>query len=229
MRSRTLPLVSLALATLLGVAALANQQEGADEATLPAAQSGVSGVAAGEVVPFTVQERIPVLEDEGLYPCTECHDGDYVVTNPEVRELVDMHDETEIDLVHGGGRFWCLTCHHAEDRDQLTTLEGEAVSFDESHLVCGQCHFERQRDFLFGTHGKRVGGWRGERLLTACTECHDSHRPQIDPRQPYRAPGVRTGLSKPPRTPHHGSMPWEGEETAAAHEEGADAEGESHE
>ena len=66
-----------------------------------------------ELQPFTVQARTPALEDEGLYPCSECHDGDYVIANPERRELVDMHDKSEVDLVHGDGRFWCLTCRSA--------------------------------------------------------------------------------------------------------------------
>jgi len=168
--------------------------------------------------PFTVSARIPVLEDEGLYPCSDCHDGDFVVSNPTVRELVEMHDTSEVKLQHGGGRFWCLTCHHSEDRDSLASLKGQPISFDESFLLCGQCHFDRQQDFFKGAHGKRLGNWQGERLVEVCTGCHDPHEPAIKPRKPFAPPAIRAGLSPAPPSHHTVKMPWEKGDASGAHD-----------
>jgi hypothetical protein len=157
--------------------------------------------------PFTVMERVPFLEEEGLYPCSDCHDGDFVVTNPRARELVDMHEEVE--LVHGGGRFWCLTCHGEDDRDVLSSLKKQPISFNESFLLCGQCHFQRQKDFFTGAHGKRVDSWQGERTLLSCTGCHNAHDPAIAPRKPFGPPALRSGLTPVGETHSGSKMPWE--------------------
>ena len=211
---------------LLSPGLLAEEQAAApDEATeIEAAQIPAQLTDPREVLdrypPLTVSERIPVLEDEGLYPCSDCHDGDFVVSNPTVRELVEMHDD--IELMHGGGRFWCLTCHHSEDRDSLASLKIQPISFDESFLLCGQCHFERQRDFFSGAHGKRLGGWQGERLVEACTGCHDPHKPAIAPRKPFAPPALRAGLSAAPDSHHAEKMPWESRQPSAELEETVD-------
>ncbi len=155
--------------------------------------------------PLQVRERMPVLEDSGYYPCSDCHDGVEVETNPTIRELM-VHDE--IELIHGGGRFWCLTCHNAEDRDRLASLKQQPISFDEPFLLCGQCHFQRQRDFFLGAHGKRLKSWQGERKVAVCTECHDPHDPRIQPRKPYRPPQVRSGLQPAPNAHHERAKPW---------------------
>jgi hypothetical protein len=83
----------------------------------------------------------------------------------------------------------------------LQTLRGDKVDFDDAYLVCGQCHFNRQKDWYFGAHGKRVADWRGPRTLYNCTHCHDPHTPAIAPRAPARPPPVRAGL-KPMDNPH---------------------------
>ncbi len=166
--------------------------------------------------PLQVRERRPVLEDNGYYPCSDCHDGVEVEMNPTIRELM-VHDE--IELVHGGGRFWCLTCHGEEDRDQLASLKQQPISFDEPFLLCGQCHFQRQRDFFRGVHGKRLETWQGERRVAVCTECHNAHDPRIKPRKPFRPPQVRSGLSPAPNTHHPRMKPWQkkGERDAPEH------------
>jgi hypothetical protein len=170
--------------------------------------------------PFTVSERVPFLEDEGLYPCSDCHDGDYVVTNPRARELVDMHDD--VQLVHGGGRFWCLTCHGDPDRDVLTSLKQQPISFNEPFLLCGQCHFQRQKDFFAGAHGKRLESWQGERKLEVCTGCHNPHNPAIKPRKPFAPPAIRSGLSPVGETHTATQMPWEQEKSHGDGDEGPD-------
>ena len=117
------------------------------------------------------------------YPCRECHDESMPADNTE-RVLKEAH--TDIVRSHGGAEFWCNTCH-ADDKDWLASVTGKPIDFDESHRLCGQCHFEQQRDALHGAHGKHLGSWR-ESKVAACTSCHDAHDPPFKPRKPYRGP-----------------------------------------
>jgi hypothetical protein len=64
-------------------------------------------------------------------------------------------------------------------------LKGDPIDFDQSFLLCGQCHFEQQRDFFYGAHGKRLGTWNGPRNVMACTGCHDAHDPSLKERKPW--------------------------------------------
>jgi len=86
-------------------------------------------------------------------------------------------------LVHGGGNIWCLDCHNTEDRDKLIKLNKELLTFNESHLLCGECHGPKLLDWERGIHGKATGYWDlardedeiSERKL--CVECHPPHNP----------------------------------------------------
>ncbi len=157
------------------------------------------------IAPFVIVKRTPYLEELGYYPCSDCH-GEDQPPNPKIRSLEEDHES--INLVHGQGRFWCLTCHSEEDRDHLVDLKGQPVSFDDAYLVCGQCHFQRQKDFLYGAHGKRKGNWQGSKVLYNCTECHNPHVPQIPSRKPVSTPKVRTGLIKIMPKKHTTKPPW---------------------
>ena len=162
--------------------------------------------------PFEVTERIDSLE---MHPCSDCH-GDQE-TNRKVRELADEH--TELGFQHGAGRFWCYdACHNAGDMDNLRNARGEAVSFDQSYKICGQCHFNQEKDWTFGAHGKRAGSfevprevpvshedfdwsdrekiakWNDERVRHNCTDCHNAHSPAIRPYEPSPPPLPRAGL-----------------------------------
>jgi len=141
---------------------------------------------------FTIQPRSTRMKFED---CSECHEeGD---TDPEPRRLRTRHVR-EID--HGSHRFWCLTCHDSEDMHFLRSSRNEKIGFDQSHLICGSCHADRQRDWYFGGHGKRVSGWQDERVILTCTQCHDPHAPAMKPREPKPPPPVRVGLE---RQEHH--------------------------
>ena len=140
--------------------------------------------------PFTV---VPQIGQLTFYPCSVCHA--VLPPNPVPRQLNTPHPAA---LVHGNGRFWCLDCHTLNDRDHLHTLRGELVSFNDAYLVCGQCHFNRQKDWYFGAHGKRVANWQGPRQIYNCTHCHDPHNPTIKPREPQKPPPVRAGLTRMP-------------------------------
>ena len=139
-----------------------------------------------------------------FYPCDQCHAS--MEPNPEIRPLEALHDSV---LEHGRGRIWCLSCHDLENRNYLTTLLNELVDFDEAHIVCGGCHSNRHKDWVFGAHGKRVANWQGDRTLYNCTHCHDAHNPAIKARAPKPPPPVRAGLTLERGTDHEKSAVWE--------------------
>ena len=186
------------------------------------------GQSISQAPPFTVIEREPQLE---FYPCGDCHDDQ--IPNPKVRTLTEEH--TELDFNHGGGRFWCYdACHNRKNMNTLVSLHGEPISFNEPYKLCGQCHFQRQKDWYFGGHGKRVGSypqprdvpaehskidfsnrakigtWRSDkRVLTPCTQCHNAHSPSIKPYEPSPPPQVRRGLSRHTEVPVKHETVWQ--------------------
>ena len=178
------------------------------------------GQTTGEAPAFTVVPRLDRIRN---FPCTKCHDNKFV--DSRVRELRDEH--TNLTFEHGGGRFWCYdSCHKGTDIDNLVSIRGSRIPYDESYKLCGQCHYQRL-DWFFGGHGKRqgawedqrkipaaadelkvedrsqIGRWGGERAILNCTECHNPHSPSIKPFEPSPPPKVRSGLSRQPlpRTP----------------------------
>lgn len=184
------------------------------------AQQASPGAAAEGTLRFPGYPDAPAFEvvarrdDLFFYPCDQCHE--FMEASDEVRELDAPHD---VELEHGNGRMWCIQCHSMVDRNTLWTLLREPVDFDEAYIVCGGCHANRQRDWYYGAHGKRVGGWTGERVVYNCTHCHDPHSPSIKPREPAPAPPVRAGLEPQHGARHEPSQVWEryaeseGEET----------------
>jgi hypothetical protein len=139
------------------------------------------------------------------YPCADCHA--HMPANPERRELYAPHPAT---LDHGDGRFWCLDCHDAGERNVLGTLAGESIGFDRADRVCAQCHYAVHRDWTFGAHGKRVADWQGGREIYGCAHCHDPHSPALRPRAPEGPPGIRAGLkAMPDGDGHFRVFPWQ--------------------
>jgi len=179
---------------------------------------GMTLVPAGSV-PGQEQEEPglypvpPPLVYRGIYPCQACHRkdareavgsdegkgaflGTYLhAPDPQPRVLVRMH--RDIDLRHGKGAFWCLNCHNKQERNTLMLLNGEAIPFDESYRLCGQCHGSVYRDWKLGIHGRRVGQWDGKKLYLLCAHCHDPHNPKF-----RKIPGLPK-----PRPPSYGR--WE--------------------
>lgn len=137
--------------------------------------------------PFSV---VPQVDTLTFYPCSSCHNA-ALKQNPTPRKLDVPHPAA---IPHANGRFWCLACHQEKDIDHLHTLSGAPVDFNESYKVCGQCHFNRQKDWYFGAHGKRVANWRGERVIYNCTHCHNPHQPGVPALEPQKPPPVRAGL-----------------------------------
>jgi len=154
-----------------------------------------------EAVPFSV---VPQKGGLTMFPCSQCHGP--LPPNPEPRKLSAPHNAA---LNHGRGRMWCLSCHDTDDRDHLHTIRGAKVDFDDAYLVCGQCHFNRQKDWYLGGHGKRSANWRGDRVIYNCTHCHDPHDPTIKPRKPSPPPPVRAGLQRMPVVDGRDRKVWE--------------------
>ncbi|MDX2476803.1 MAG: cytochrome C [Gammaproteobacteria bacterium] len=142
-----------------------------------------------EAPEFTVAPRN--YKKKFRHDCTRCHEAEDA--DPEPRRLKTRHIR-EID--HGGNRFWCLTCHDGENMDFLRTSRNEKIKFDQSYLICGSCHANRQKDWYFGAHGKRVSGWQGDRVILPCTQCHNPHSPATEARKPKPVPPVRIGLER---------------------------------
>ncbi len=100
-------------------------------------------------------------------------------------------------MLHGGGNIWCLNCHDDEDRNKLVKLNGETITFNESHLLCGECHGSILTDWDLGIHGKTTGYWdpdadtenSSRRLL--CVECHNPHAPAFAPMKALPPPVPR--------------------------------------
>ncbi len=147
---------------------------------------------------------VPRKDELFFYPCDQCHAT--MEPNPEIRSLSAVHDST---LEHGRGRIWCTSCHDLENRNYLKTLLGELVDIDQAHLVCGGCHANRHKDWIYGAHGKRVANWQGERTLYNCAHCHNPHSPAIKARAPKAAPPVRAGLTLERGEKHEKKALWE--------------------
>jgi len=170
-------------------------------ATEAGAENTAPGLPYPEAPPFSVQSRI---EKPGFFPCSRCHEeGD---TDPEPRRLRTRHTR---EIHHGGGKMWCLSCHDIDNVAYLTTLGDRKFGLDQAYIVCGNCHPYRQKDWYFGGHGKRVSGWREERVILNCTHCHDPHAPAIPPRPPQPPPPVRAGLERQEHHPPVTKQVWE--------------------
>jgi len=135
--------------------------------------------------PAQFQVPPPPFQEEGIFPCSDCHDPDIPV-NRKRRELKLAH--TEIVFHHDEENRWCLDCHDAEDRDMLHLANGKLIPFEESYKLCGQCHGDKYRDWREGIHGRRKGQWNGEKEYLLCVACHNSHDPAFKARHPYAPP-----------------------------------------
>ena len=156
-------------------------------ALLLLAASSVALRAATAPGPGKAEEQLEVPAppfSEGIFPCSSCH-ADLTV-NRERRVLSDFH--TEIELRHDEQHRWCLDCHDAADRDWLHLASGERIPFEQSYLLCGQCHGEKLRDWRAGIHGRRTGDWNGHKKYLLCAHCHNPHRPRFAPLAPKPAP-----------------------------------------
>ena len=127
----------------------------------------------------------PPFNEEGIFPCSDCHADEETNTN---RRKLDMHEEVDESFNHDSENRWCLDCHNDDDRDYLKLASGKLVDFKESYKLCGQCHGDKLRDWKVGVHGKRTGEWNGNKQYLLCVHCHDPHSPRFNPIKPLPPP-----------------------------------------
>jgi hypothetical protein len=118
--------------------------------------------------------------------CTLCHE------RAGIRELMPSRSaHRSVTLSHPGGADRnCFTCHAPEDPGLLTLRDGGQATLDEAYLLCRGCHYRQGEDWANGAHGKRLGGWAGERTILSCTGCHDPHDPSFPVRRPVTFPKI---------------------------------------
>lgn len=126
---------------------------------------------------------------EDYFPCTECHNKETLELNTKVRKLEDDHE----DIILHHGKKWCFDCHDKKNRNKLHLADGSLIDFKNSHLLCGQCHGKKFKEWEAGIHGKRTGYWNGTKTVLMCANCHVAHKPKpqsIKPLSPPRKPGM---------------------------------------
>ncbi|MCG8473930.1 MAG: hypothetical protein MI784_00370 [Cytophagales bacterium] len=131
---------------------------------------------------FLVPKRIEHLIN---YPCASCH------TVPLSQLALSNTDKKRahwnIKLKHASADVMnCQTCHAPGNLNVLHSLTGKEISYDESFKNCQQCHSLQFKDWLGGSHGKRLGGWAPPVIKQTCVNCHDPHDPSFKPRWPAR-------------------------------------------
>ena len=119
------------------------------------------------------------------YPCSSCHQGQRVTSPRDA----DVHHD--IQPVHPAGTAAaCATCHLESAVDRLALGGGESVTLDHAYRLCAQCHFAQVDAWAAGSHGKRLDGWRGRRVVMGCADCHDPHKPATVARIPFPGPRI---------------------------------------
>lgn len=171
--SRDTPHAAARALLLLGLAvggcSSASRAEPAPEAR-KGAGSSPGAARSGQAV--SVPARAPQLP---TFPCVEqCHKDRVPDLRP--RALSAFHSTKRV--VHGDPNTWCNRCHDLANLDQLRTLDGRPLSFDQAFELCGQCHGDKKRDWDTGIHGLQTGAWNGVKVRRSCTACHDPHAPR---------------------------------------------------
>ncbi len=110
------------------------------------------------------------------FPCAKCHSG-----KVPKGDVPKSHWDQKIQHATG---MKCASCHNAEAEMNLKTFKTEEIDFDHSYKLCQQCHFQQVDDWTGGAHGKRLGGWAGERKVKNCASCHDPHKPAFESKIP---------------------------------------------
>ena len=132
----------------------------------------------------SLRSRAP---DLGQYPCTSCHLGRRMVLADD--RIADAHQN--IKPVHPSQTgAVCSTCHASDNVELLTLRSGDRATLDHAYRLCAQCHFSQAEAWAGGGHGKRLDGWQGRRVVMGCADCHDPHKPALEPRIPFRAPRI---------------------------------------
>ncbi|WNH12752.1 cytochrome c3 family protein [Thalassobellus suaedae] len=129
---------------------------------------------------FLIPERKSQIKS---YACIECHSKP--LTQMQSEDVKKAH--WDIKLVHANQNTMnCITCHNPENMDNLKSLTGNNIDFNNSYNLCNQCHTKQFEDWKGGAHGKRIGGWAPPRASLTCVNCHNPHKPHFESRWPAR-------------------------------------------
>jgi hypothetical protein len=126
--------------------------------------------------------------------CSTCHA--LRTPNPANRATVDL-DQFHQGLQIQHGMNSCLSCHDADNYDNLKLADGRKIAYEDSIELCSQCHGPQRRDYERGVHGGMNGYWdltRGGRVRNTCIDCHDPHVPKFQGAIPMPAPRDRFQL-----------------------------------
>lgn len=155
---------------------------------------GTPKVASGELT-FT--------GEPAMVSCSVCHTTrEPRLENALGRDLETFHQGLQV--THGN--LNCLSCHHADNYDQLRKADGSFLPYEQSMQLCAQCHGPQYRDYQHGSHGGMTGHWdlnQGPRVRNNCFACHDPHAPAFGHFQPVFFPRDLTPASGEGATPHH--------------------------
>lgn len=130
---------------------------------------------------FLIPERKSSLQS---YNCTECH-------SKPLSEMQTSESSKKahwnISINHANQNTMnCITCHNGKNMDNLQSLTGNQIDFNNSYVVCSQCHQKQFKDWKGGAHGKRIGSWAPPRASMTCVNCHNPHDPHIASKWPAR-------------------------------------------
>ena len=180
-----MPLITARICTLAGLSLL-TLGVGITFSDAVRRTAGAAPEAIG-MEPHRAEELLAVAAppfSPGVFPCSQCHWEDEEVDM--TRRPLEHHEE--IVFEHDAENRWCFSCHNPQQRDRLHLADGRLLPFEESYLLCGQCHGPQLRHWRAGDHGKRSGFWSGQKEYLLCAHCHDPHSPHIKPMEPMPPP-----------------------------------------
>jgi len=120
--------------------------------------------------------------------CMDCHD--LWESGKQQRDVLVQHKNVQLN--HGENNN-CFNCHDKEQRDKLRLRGEKLIGFDDSVLLCAQCHGPTWRDWQAGSHGRTNGYWdsaRGIQERQKCVACHDPHHPAFPQLVPFPGPNT---------------------------------------
>lgn len=116
------------------------------------------------------------------YPCSQCHKIPHYSNQKNIKwNLIGKPHNPHLQIVykHMEEINNCVLCHSIKNVDWLNLSDGVMVEYDQSQLLCGQCHGPRYEQWKVGVHGKQIGYWNGPKTRLLCTECHLAHDPSV--------------------------------------------------
>ncbi|MCD8399989.1 cytochrome c family protein [Tenacibaculum finnmarkense] len=131
-------------------------------------------------ITFSIPDRKGAIKS---YACTECHSKP--LQKMQEKDIKKAH--WNIKLNHADANTMsCTTCHNGNNMDNLKSITGHAIDFNNSYKLCSQCHQKQYKDWTGGAHGKRIGSWAPPRASMTCVNCHNPHSPGFDTRWPAK-------------------------------------------